>query len=128
MSLNENCDTGKDRCMGEQEFGCEGVTDVLAPGLVGQGAQIAPQEDFAELMRQGEAVARWLVTPQTLSDGRVDLTILEHRTTQHAGRQREVVEGRAHLVGQGVQVCDGCPRDDPGKVLAHVQSIRHQAR
>jgi hypothetical protein len=32
------------------------------------------------------------------------------------------------LVGQGVQVHDGCPRDDPGKVLAHTLSIYRQAR
>jgi hypothetical protein len=99
---------------GEQEFGCEGVADMLAPALVGQGAQVASQEDLAKLVRQGKAVARRLARPQTLPDGSVDPTSLKHRTTQHARRQRKIIEGRTYLVGQGVQVCDGCPCDSLG--------------
>ena len=113
--------------MREQEFGREGVTDMLAPTLVRQGIEIAPQEDLAELVRQGEAVACRLVAPQALPDGGVGLAVLKHRTAQHARRQRKVVEGCTHLVGQGVQVHNGRPRDDPGKALAHVLGIRHQA-
>ena len=113
--------------MREQEFGRKGVTDMLAPALVGQGVEIAPQEDLAELVCQGEPVTCRLVTPQALPDGGVGLTMLKHRTAQHTRRQREVVDGRAHVVGQGVQVRDGCPCDLTGKVLAHMLSICHQS-
>jgi hypothetical protein len=128
MRLDEDCDGSEDRCMREQEFGREGVTDMLAPALVGQGIEIAPQEDLTELVCQGEPVTRWFVAPQALPDGGVGLTMLKHRTAQHSRRQRKVVEGGAHIVSQGVQVCDSCPRDDSGKVLTYVLSIRHQAR
>src|SRR5450756_1397579 len=114
--------------MREQEFGREGVTDMLAPALIGQGVKIAPQEDLTELVRQGEPVTRRLVAPQTLPDGSVGLTMLKHCTAQHARRQRKVIEGGAHIVSQCVQVRDGCPRDGPGKVLAYVLSVCHQAR
>jgi len=40
MGLDENGDTGKDRRIREQEFGREGVTDMVAPALVGQGVQV----------------------------------------------------------------------------------------
>src|SRR5450756_2694338 len=83
--------------MREQEFGREGVTDMLAPALIGQGVKIAPQEDLTELVRQGEPVTRRLVAPQTLPDGSVGLTMLKHCTAQHARRQRKVIEGGAHL-------------------------------
>jgi hypothetical protein len=63
MDLDENCDSGDDRCMREQEFGREGVTDMLAPALVGQGVEIAPQEDLTELVRQREPVPGRLVAP-----------------------------------------------------------------
>ena len=114
--------------MREEEFGREGVTDMLASALVGQGIEIASQEDLTELVRQRESVTRRLVAPQALPDGGVSLTMLKHRTAQHPRRQREVVEGGAHIVSQCVQVRDGCSRDGPGEVLAHVLSIRHQAR
>jgi len=44
MDLDEHRDTGKDRCMREQEFGHEDVTDMLAPALVGQDVEIAAQD------------------------------------------------------------------------------------
>lgn len=99
MGLDENADAGKDHCMWEQEFGREGVTDTLAPALVGQGTQVATQEDLAELVRQGEAVTRRLVAPQTLLDGGVSFTMLKHRAAQYARRQGKVVERRAQIVG-----------------------------
>jgi hypothetical protein len=109
----------------EQEFSSEGVADMLALALVGQGVEIVTQEDLAELVRQGEPVPRRLALSQAPRDGGIGFAMLKYRTAQHVRRQRKVIEGRAHVVGQCVRVRDGCPGDDLEKVLARTLSIRH---